>query len=221
MVDQEYVPIVCRGTGLSGEVWYALPERAVSEYLEPNDELDAKTYPDKSSDSGSCQESNADCVRSISDQLARICVVKVWKPQSGGRECQQLERSIRAALRLEAIEAEIPFEYPRLLNFNAVAEDIGEPDRHNWQATSVITGFDLNHLIEATKQMKDRKVIPQALIAHIAVRLHYAICWLHQLDPPGHHNDLHSGKCNARYASSGLFRDAKTCPGRLGGPYLS
>jgi serine/threonine protein kinase len=97
----------------------------------------------------------------------------------------------------------VPFTYSRVLEACDITS--GVFNRFNWQASTLVHGLNLTELMKAVISNGSNSVLPQALIAHIAIELLGAVQWLHSLDPPIYHMDLHTGNIMLDISSKNMF----------------
>jgi serine/threonine protein kinase len=181
-----FVPITAVGCGKEGQVWYALPQKAVSEYInsQNTDKTEQKT-------------------QAVSVLRADLCAVKIHFEVGSSASANAIE----ALKCIQAAKPPIPGHFPRLLGSNIEKTSLsqsllsdGTSCSYDWLAMTAVTGVDLLALSRSTKGIP----IPEELIAHIAIQLHDALRWLHdQCKPAICHADLCGSNIMLNYTDLG------------------
>ncbi|OCK73961.1 kinase-like protein [Lepidopterella palustris CBS 459.81] len=165
ILPEKYVKVANAGYGNYGEVFFCLPKTAIA--------------------------AAADGIKSTPpsmdmDKLWReICVVKVQR---------SVEAKFGAKCEVVAMEAIRASESPMCSRLAEILDaDNSSGDTVDWIATSAIFGPTLCQVSFGWNKVMDYKPIPEEMVCHVFIQLCDALRFLHGLEQPIMHCDIHKG----------------------------
>ena len=129
----------------------------------------------------------------------RLCAVKEitgMNTEAYTKDNKTTTQEIETLKRLTATDSPLLAHLTRLLDSSSGTAllDIHEQSPNEkytvtpWYAMSAVHGISISDYNLAVRR---HKLIPEAMVAHIALQLHDVVSWLHSLQPPVRHGDIH------------------------------